>query len=696
MPNPIYILLIFIAGIILGLFLNKSRNLTILLLLLIFLSGSIFPFLGFWKAFIHHIGATSGNFFGIEIPLIIFDKSRALLLGIINLFGLFTWLFLIDFILLQKKSKAQITHSQTIVKLIQYLLFFFFINLMILSNSLLIAVVSIIFSAYSLIGLFKNLLSRKEYMMRLILMFFIFLLLIAGLVIMFFFKVSYCFSNLPDIINFFFILGILLFFSAFPLIDKVEKETSNQRGVFLLLYQAILLSAIFFVLYLLSQHIESKRILNAMAIMGLLTYLFSSFMASGQISAYKILNYNTSGQFGLMVSIIGLGRYFGIDSYLILIGLFLTHFFAKAGILWLVSDLSEDKITLWSSWRKKTVFLFFFGIFIFSLTGFPPFPSFFGRWKIFTHLVDYKMYDWVIAFGIGFLLETYYLLRWIAGISKKEKTPRTEHLSTAGWLSATFTFVMLILFSSFFLPYINKIFDLQLYVLPMIFLLFLLSFTPPLVQFLFSLTSLIDFHLFTHLSLSDIRLIPIGIIILFAILLLIPNLPRHKHQPGLNAIILLMAWSAIIPIIATQWMTVVFWGFLFIASTFLFMLHKEKLKEQALFFILFSFVGILTASVGLLSSITQTGTFDIAVFSWHDTLLLQKGLMITGAAIFIMAFLVFLGSALSRWHHVTTGYFTFHNVLAESLETLISSQFILYIFQIIITVGIFLFLASIV
>gem|GEM_PF-3847603 len=696
MPNPIYILLIFLAGIILGLFLNKSRNLTILLLLLIFLSGSILPFLGFWKAFFNHFGAASGNFFGIEISSIILDESRALLLWIINLFGFFAWLFLIDFILLQKKSNAQNPGNHATVKLIRYLLFFFFINLMILSNSLLITTISMMLSFIFIIGLFKSIMSTKEYSMRLILMSSFFVFLITALLIMIFYKNPYLFSNLPDTVNFLFISGILLLFSVFPLIDKVEKETLNQKGIFLLLYQTIFISAVFFVLYLLSQHIESKRILNAMAIMGLLTYLFSSFMASGQISAYKILNYNTSGQFGLMVSIIGLGRYFDIDNYFILVSIFLTHFFAKAGIFLLVSDLSEDKISHWSSLRKKTVFLFFFGIFIFGLAGFPPFPAFFGRWKIFTHLVNYKMYDWIIAFGIGFLLEAYYLLRWVAGISKKEKTPRTEHISMAGWLSASFTFILFILSSNFLMLYMNNVSDLRLYILAMIFLLFLLSFTPPLAQFVFSIGLLLDINLVTHLSLSDIRLIPIGIIILFAILLLIPNLRKHKHQPGLNAIILLMAWSAIIPVIATQWMTVIYWSFLFIAGTFLFMLHRNKLKGQALFFILFSFVGILTASIGLLSSITKNGNFEIAAFAWQDSLLLHKGLMITGAAIFFIAFLVLLGSALSRRPNVATGYFTFRNILAESFETLIASQLILYIFQIIITVGVFLFLVTIV
>jgi len=567
---------------------------------------------------------------------------------------------------------------------------------MILSNSLLITTISMMLSFIFIIGLFKSIMSTKEYSMRLILMSSFFVFLITALLIMIFYKNPYLFSNLPDTVNFLFISGILLLFSVFPLIDKVEKETLNQKGIFLLLYQTIFISAVFFVLYLLSQHIESKRILNAMAIMGLLTYLFSSFMASGQISAYKILNYNTSGQFGLMVSIIGLGRYFDIDNYFILVSIFLTHFFAKAGIFLLVSDLSEDKISHWSSLRKKTVFLFFFGIFIFGLAGFPPFPAFFGRWKIFTHLVNYKMYDWIIAFGIGFLLEAYYLLRWVAGISKKEKTPRTEHISMAGWLSASFTFILFILSSNFLMLYMNNVSDLRLYILAMIFLLFLLSFTPPLAQFVFSIGLLLDINLVTHLSLSDIRLIPIGIIILFAILLLIPNLRKHKHQPGLNAIILLMAWSAIIPVIATQWMTVIYWSFLFIAGTFLFMLHRNKLKGQALFFILFSFVGILTASIGLLSSITKNGNFEIAAFAWQDSLLLHKGLMITGAAIFFIAFLVLLGSALSRRPNVATGYFTFRNILAESFETLIASQLILYIFQIIITVGVFLFLVTIV
>ena len=190
-------------------------------------------------------------------------------------------------------------------------------------------------------------------------------------------------------------------------------------------------------------------------------------------------------------------------------------------------------------------------------------------------------------------------------------------------------------------------------------------------------------------SLHDVRLIPIGIILLFAILLLISNLRKYKHQPSLNTIILLMAWSVILPIVATKWMTVVFWGFLFIASIFIFTLHKEKLKGNGLFFALLALTGILTVIIGLQSVIIQTGKIEIAAFSWSGILLTHKILIITGTALVFIAVLIALFSAMSRKNKTATGYFSFRNILAESIDELLSSQIIFSVVQIFLVIGVF-------
>ncbi|MCD6366986.1 MAG: hypothetical protein J7L46_05540 [Bacteroidales bacterium] len=678
MPNPIYIPLIFLAAIVFGLFLRKSRNLTVLLLFLVFLLASIIPLFGFWQVFFHHLGAGQGSFFGLPIPSIVFDEHRLLLLGFVNLAGLFSGFFLINFF-----------QSKPIVKLLAFLLFFFSVNLIILSSSILITVMTVLLALFSFAGLFNKFFGTKVSQITFLIFFSAAILLITGLLIMVFSGVSLQFQEIPDISNFFFFAGFLLLFGTFPITSATEKGLSIEKGIFLLLFQGVFLSVIFFVFYLLSKAIVNESMLNAMAIMGLLTYFSASFMATGQVSAAKILSYNTTGQFGLMISIIGLSRYLGIDSFFILAGIFLTHFFAKTGILWLTSDMAKDKITDWSSLRKKIIPLFFFGVFVFALIGFPPFPSFFSRWQLLEHLISYQMYDWIIFFGLAFLLEAYYLLRWVAGISRKEKNPHFIQISPAGWLSATVSFILLIISSGFTLLYLNNINDLQLYILILMLLLFLLSFTPPIVQFIFSLSFLLNYHFLMDFSLHDVRLIPIGIILLFAILLLISNLRKYKHQPSLNTIILLMAWSVILPIVATKWMTVVFWGFLFIASIFIFTLHKEKLKGNGLFFALLALTGILTVIIGLQSVIIQTGKIEIAAFSWSGILLTNKILIITGTALVFIAVLIALFSAMSRKNKTATGYFSFRNILAESIDELLSSQIIFSVVQIFLVIGVF-------
>ncbi len=682
MPNPVYIPLIFLAAIIFGLFLKKSRNLTVLLLFLVFLLTSVIPLFGFWQFFFHHFGVSQGRFFGLPVLPIIFDGQRSLLLGFINLAGLFSGFFLINFF-----------QSKSIVKLSAFLLFFFSVNLIILTNSLLITIIVILLALFSLVGLSNKSLGTTASKITVLLFFSAAILLITGLLIMIFSGFSLQFQEIPRISNFFFFAGLLLLFGTFPITSATEKGLSIEKGIFLLLFQGVFLSAIFFVFYLLSQSVVDESILNAMAIMGLLTYFFASFMATGQVSATKILSYNTAGQFGLMISIVGLSRYLGIDNFFILAGIFLTHFFAKTGILWLTTDMAEDKITSWSLLRKKIAPLFFFGVFIFALIGFPPFPSFFARWQLLKHLIGYHMYDWIISFGLAFLLEAYYLFRWVAGISRKEKNPHFPKISIGGWFSTTINFILLIIISGFFLLYLNNVNDLQLYILVLVFLLFLLSFTPPIVQFIFSLGLLFNYHFLMEFSLHDIRLISIGIVLLFALLLLISNLRRHKHQSSLNTIIVLMAWSIILPIVATKWMTVVLWSFLFIASVFLFSLHKEKLKGNGLFFILLAFAGILTATIGLQSVIIQTGNTEIAAFSWTGILLTNKILIIIGITLVSIAILVVLLSAMSRKNKAATGYFSFRNILAEGLDEFLSSQIIFPVVQILLVVGIFFLLS---
>jgi len=199
---------------------------------------------------------------------------------------------------------------------------------------------------------------------------------------------------------------------------------------------------------------------EALATAGLLTFFLSNLMGLRQRSATRLLGYSSIAQIALIVGIFGLVKsssvnYLGMK--VAVAGLFINHFIAKAGLYWLAGKAGRDSIYEWGEGLSRIRYRIPFGIFIFSLAGFPPFAGFWGKWALITTLGQDGNYTWIILVLLGSLLEVAYLFRWFAhtvkifersdstesenradssmGASKTEMHPATEGTQTSEWKS---------------------------------------------------------------------------------------------------------------------------------------------------------------------------------------------------------------------------------------------------------------------
>ncbi|MEA1878848.1 MAG: proton-conducting transporter membrane subunit [Bacteroidota bacterium] len=161
---------------------------------------------------------------------------------------------------------------------------------------------------------------------------------------------------------------------------------------------------------------------------GLISFLGSNILGISQKNANRLLGYSSIGQIGLLVAVIGFSEQLGQNFEVIFFSLFISHFLAKVGLFWLSGWVGKTELTAWSVLRTKPWLLLVFGIFLFTLIGFPPFPSFFGKWQLIVDLADGQGFSWIVLILAGSLFEGIYLFRWLGYAIKGEKSSEAKPL----------------------------------------------------------------------------------------------------------------------------------------------------------------------------------------------------------------------------------------------------------------------------
>ncbi|WP_346859216.1 proton-conducting transporter membrane subunit [uncultured Draconibacterium sp.] len=217
--------------------------------------------------------------------------------------------------------------------------------------------------------------------------------------------------------TFIIMVAILLELKPFPANGwALDVYQAAHPGLSAMLSSAVA-TANLYVLYKFSG-LNTESSMYFVGLIGLITFVGSNLLGMNQTNARRLLGYSSVGQIGLLVAIIGFIPHSNENFKLIFIGLLTSHYFAKAGLFWIAGIVKTEKLKEWSVLRNKPILLFLFLSFVLALTGFPPFPSFWGKWQLIMELSQQGNMAAIIAILVGSFFEVVYLLRW-AGYSIK-------------------------------------------------------------------------------------------------------------------------------------------------------------------------------------------------------------------------------------------------------------------------------------
>ncbi len=158
---------------------------------------------------------------------------------------------------------------------------------------------------------------------------------------------------------------------------------------------------------------------------GLITFFFSNLMGMKQENVKRMLGYSSVAQTGLVISVSAWSFMLGNDKLIfpmIVLPLLFNHFFTKTGLFWIAGLVKKDTTGLWGSITENKILHGIFIILILALSGFPPFPGFWGKWNLVLamSLDSNFFYIWVLL--AGSLFEAAYLLKWAGITLKKDKS----------------------------------------------------------------------------------------------------------------------------------------------------------------------------------------------------------------------------------------------------------------------------------
>ena len=171
-------------------------------------------------------------------------------------------------------------------------------------------------------------------------------------------------------------------------------------------------AGVFFALYNLFPLFENYA--RVVAVLGAATFVVSNLIGLAQTKVQRLLGYSSVGQMGLLSAALALLHLSDAENAVPLVigGLFVNHFLAKAGLFWLAGYVGKEDIRDWSQRAWPYALRVAFGVLVCALAGLPPFPGFFAKWQLLLVLASSGKYVWIGLLLIGSLLEVAFLFRW--------------------------------------------------------------------------------------------------------------------------------------------------------------------------------------------------------------------------------------------------------------------------------------------
>ncbi len=391
--------------------------------------------------------------------------------------------------------------------------------------------------------------------------------------------------------------------AAHPGISAMISSGTATASIFLL-YKLLPLSSLDWLPYL--------------TVIGAVTFVGSNLLGIVQKNSNRLLGYSSIGQIGLMIAIIGLAPRLGDHFNFIFVSIFISHFLAKAGLFWISGIIMRSNIREWSVLRRNRLSLFMFGLFILMLIGFPPFPSFYGKWQLVMDLAQHKSFVWIAVILAGSFIEGIYLFRWFGYAMKEQDDEEKKIIFQWEKLIPPIVFSVLALGASYYTNNLSLLGP-TLNLIPIYFILalFVLDFLPAFVKNSLVIAGMIIYSVLLYPSIADdtLRLIFGGIFMVGGVLTLFAGYSEKGKREGFFPFAVMM-YAGLIGLIQAENLFQFFfsWEIMTLGSYILIIRGKKSMKH-ALNYMLFSLGGAYLIFIGFALSHIGQVTFDLQTLS---------------------------------------------------------------------------------
>lgn len=361
--------------------------------------------------------------------------------------------------------------------------------------------------------------------------------------------------------------------------------------------------------------------LNIAQATGIITFLGSNFLGISQKNANRLLGYSSIGQIGLMIAIIGFQDVLGSDFTFVFFAIFISHFLAKAGLFWISGVVKQTNIKDWTVLRSYPVLLFIFGAFIFTLIGFPPFPSFYGKWQLIMELGYQGNFLWPVLILVGSLFEAVYLLRWLGYTIKLDNEIFTEIKVTFRQLFPIGVFAGLLFAIAWFVNDFAPS-GLSVNLIPLYFIMFLfaIDFLPAFIKNTIAIAGILlySWNLYPDIADDTLRLVFAVIFLGGGVLTLIAGYSVKGKRPGFYPYAIMM-YAGLIGLIEAKSLFEFFFSWeLMTLGSYILILRGKKSLTHAYNYMLFSVGGAYLIFMGMaLSAFSQT---DLSIDALTETM----------------------------------------------------------------------------
>jgi formate hydrogenlyase subunit 3/multisubunit Na+/H+ antiporter MnhD subunit len=187
-------------------------------------------------------------------------------------------------------------------------------------------------------------------------------------------------------------------------------------------------AGVFFALYNLFPLLEDYA--EVIAILGVVTFVFSNLIGLAQTQAQRLLGYSSVGQMGLLSMALALLHLLDAEAAILSVvgALFVNHLLAKAGLFWLAGYVGKEDLRDWPGLAGRPIVCLVFGVLLCAVAGLPPFPGFWAKWQLILTLASDDKYVWIALILLGSLLEVAYLFRWFGrSLHRAADTNESRH-----------------------------------------------------------------------------------------------------------------------------------------------------------------------------------------------------------------------------------------------------------------------------